>query len=56
MSQTYTDVMLRNLDASMATGIQPDGLWIFGDMAFKTATVCSPPDVPGLDLAGPQSA
>jgi uroporphyrinogen decarboxylase len=42
VSQTYTDVMLRNLDALMATGIQPDGLWIFGDMAFKTATVCSP--------------
>jgi uroporphyrinogen decarboxylase len=26
----------------MSTGIQPDGLWIYGDMAFKTATMCSP--------------
>ncbi len=42
VSQTFTDVMLRNLDAAMATGIQPDGLWIYGDMAFKTATMCSP--------------
>jgi uroporphyrinogen decarboxylase len=42
VSQTFTDVMLRNLGALMATGIQPDGLWIYGDMAFKTATMCSP--------------
>jgi len=42
VSQTFTDVMLRNLDGLMATGIQPDGLWIYGDMAFKTATMCSP--------------
>lgn len=42
VSQTFTDVTLRNLGALMATGIQPDGLWIYGDMAFKTATMCSP--------------
>lgn len=42
VSRTFTDVMLMNLDAAMATGIQPDGLWIYGDMAFKTATFCSP--------------
>lgn len=42
VSRTFTDVVLANLDAVMATGIQPDGLWIYGDMAFKTATVCSP--------------
>lgn len=42
VSRTFTDQMLRNLDAVMATGIQPDGLWIYGDMAFKTATMCSP--------------
>jgi uroporphyrinogen decarboxylase len=42
VSQTFTDVTLRNFDALMATGIQPDGLWIYGDMAFKTATMCSP--------------
>jgi uroporphyrinogen decarboxylase len=42
VSRTCTDVLLRNMDAHMATGIQPDGLWIYGDMAFKTATMCSP--------------
>ncbi len=42
VSRTFTNVMLRNLDAMMATGIEPDGLWIYGDMAFKTATMCSP--------------
>lgn len=42
VSQTFTDVMLRNLDAAMAAGIQPDGLWIYGDMAFNHATMCSP--------------
>jgi uroporphyrinogen decarboxylase len=42
VSRTFTDQVLRNLDAAMATGIQPDGLWIYGDMAFKTATMCSP--------------
>lgn len=42
VSRTFTDVVLRNLDAVMSTGIQPDGLWVYGDMAFKTATMCSP--------------
>lgn len=42
VSRTFTDVMLVNLDAVMATGIQPDGLWIYGDMAFRSATMCSP--------------
>jgi len=42
VSRTFTTQMLRNFDAVMATGIEPDGLWIYGDMAFKTATMCSP--------------
>ena len=42
VSRVFTDQMVRNLDAIMATGIQPDGLWIYGDMAFKSATMCSP--------------
>jgi uroporphyrinogen decarboxylase len=42
ISTTYTNVALRNLDACMATGIQPDGLWIYGDMAYNHATMCSP--------------
>jgi uroporphyrinogen decarboxylase len=42
ISRTFTDVVLRNFEAILATGIQPDGMWIYGDMAFKTATMCSP--------------
>ena len=39
---TFTDIWIRNLDAAYAAGIHPDGLWIYGDMAFKSATMCSP--------------
>ncbi len=42
VSRTFTDQTLRNFDAAMATGIQPDGLWIYGDMAYNHATMCSP--------------
>lgn len=42
VSKTYTDAILRNFDAVMATGVRPDGLWIYGDMAFNHATMCSP--------------
>jgi len=42
VSRTFTDIVLQNLDAAMATGIRPDGIWLYGDMAFKTATFCSP--------------
>ena len=42
IATTFTNVVLRNLDACMATGIQPDGLWIYGDMAYNHATMCSP--------------
>lgn len=42
VSRVFTTQVLRNLDAAMATGIEPDGLWIYGDMAFKTTTMCSP--------------
>ncbi len=39
---TFTDQVIMNLDALMATGIQPDGLWVYGDMAYNHATFCSP--------------
>jgi len=42
VSVTFTDVWIRNLDAAYEAGIHPDGLWIYGDMAFKSATMCSP--------------
>ncbi len=39
---TFIDQVIMNLDALMATGIQPDGLWVYGDMAYNHATFCSP--------------
>jgi len=42
VAKTFTDVTLQNYDACLATGIQPDGLWCYGDMAFNHATMCSP--------------
>jgi uroporphyrinogen decarboxylase len=42
VSRTFTDVMLRNFQAVLDTGVTPDGTWIYGDMAFKTQTMCSP--------------
>lgn len=42
ISRTYTDALLHGLDQIMALGVQPDGLWVYGDMAFNHATMCSP--------------
>jgi uroporphyrinogen decarboxylase len=39
---THTDIVLRNYEALLATGIEPDGLWIYGDMAYNHSTMCSP--------------
>lgn len=42
MSRIYTDNLLRNYNAVLAAGVRPHGLWTYGDMAFRTATFCSP--------------
>jgi uroporphyrinogen decarboxylase len=42
VAQTFTDVVILHCDSMMATGIEPDGLWVYGDMAFNHSTVCSP--------------
>jgi uroporphyrinogen decarboxylase len=42
VSQTFTDAVLRGLEAVLATGIVPDGLFVYGDMAYNHSTVCSP--------------
>lgn len=39
---TATDNLLMNFQAVLDSGIQPDSVWIFDDMAFKTMTFCSP--------------
>jgi uroporphyrinogen decarboxylase len=40
--RVHTDVVLRTFEAVLAAGVQPDGLWIYGDMAYNHATLCSP--------------
>ena len=38
----HTEVVLRSWQAVLDEGVQPDGLWLYGDMAFNHATICSP--------------
>jgi uroporphyrinogen decarboxylase len=42
IAETQATVLLRNYQAVIDAGIQPDGLWLYGDMAFKNMTFCSP--------------
>lgn len=42
VSRTCTDVILRDFDALWDAGIHPDGVWIYGDMAYRRGTLCSP--------------
>lgn len=44
ISQTTTDRTLTNLQKFDDAGIRPDGVWIYGDMAFNHSTFCSPAD------------
>lgn len=42
MSRTHTDVVLRQLRQVIDVSVVPDGLWVWGDMAYNHATLCSP--------------
>jgi uroporphyrinogen decarboxylase len=42
IAETEATVLLRNFQAILDAGVQPDGIWIYGDMAFNTMTFCSP--------------
>lgn len=42
VSRTHTDVMLATYQRALDAGAKPDGLWIYGDMAYNHATMCSP--------------
>jgi uroporphyrinogen decarboxylase len=41
-SGTLTDLVIREFDALEAAGIEFDGVWIYGDMAYNHGTLCSP--------------
>jgi uroporphyrinogen decarboxylase len=40
--QMHTDLVLRYLEEVLAAGVQPAGMWIYGDMAYNHSTMCSP--------------
>ncbi len=42
VAEAFTSEVMRNLDAVIAEGAWPDGLWCYGDMAYNHATFCSP--------------
>jgi len=42
ISEVSTSVLLRNFEQAIDAGMELDGIWIYGDMAFKTGTFCSP--------------
>jgi len=42
MAAVHTDCVLRDFQAILDAGVEPDGCWIFGDMAYNHSTVCSP--------------
>jgi len=42
MASAFTDNVLRNLEALLETGVKPDGLWVYGDMAYNSGPFCSP--------------
>jgi uroporphyrinogen decarboxylase len=52
MAEVTTTRSLQTAQNLLDAGIRPDGLWIYGDMAFNHATFCSPADY--RDLVWPQ--
>jgi len=42
VSRVCTDAILRDFQAVADAGIEFDGVWIYGDMAYRRGTLCSP--------------
>ena len=42
MAETEATVLLRNFQVVIDAGVRPDGVWLYGDMAFRNMTFCSP--------------
>lgn len=40
--RVHTDLVLRDFEVLLRRGLEPDGVWIYGDLAYNHATVCSP--------------
>ncbi|MBI4023904.1 MAG: trimethylamine methyltransferase family protein [Verrucomicrobia bacterium] len=42
MSRTYADLILRDFHAVLDSGAQPDAVWLFGDLGYKSGPFFSP--------------
>jgi len=42
VSRTLTDLVIRDFDILVERGLEPDGVWIYGDMAYRGGPLCSP--------------
>lgn len=42
LSITYTDLVLRDYDAVLEAGAEPDGIWVFGDIGYSRGPFFSP--------------
>ncbi len=42
LSRTYTDLILLDYQAVLDRGLQPDGVWVFGDVGYNHGTFFSP--------------
>ncbi|MBI5708496.1 MAG: hypothetical protein HZC36_16045 [Armatimonadetes bacterium] len=42
VSETMTNLVLRDFELLLSKGIQPDGIWIYGDMAYRRGPMCGP--------------
>ena len=42
ISDTVIDLSIQGYEQMLAAGAKPDGLWVYGDMAYNHATMCSP--------------
>lgn len=43
VSRTMTDLVLRDFQYLWDNGVEADGVWIYGDMAFRSGVICGPP-------------
>lgn len=43
MSALLTDRILSDFEYLLANGIEPDGVWVYGDMAYRSGVLCGPP-------------
>lgn len=42
VSQTMTSLVLRDFEVLVEAGVEFDGVWIYGDMAYRSGTMCGP--------------